>query len=130
MPTHVILALLSILLNSFPDETLRRYGAADRTWELTTLNGTAFAPKATITFPERNRVAGQGPCNRYFSSNTTPYPWFELGPIVATRRSCPDTQEEQAFFQALEAAQTAIIEGDRLTLSTDDMPTLVFTARD
>lgn len=130
MLSHVILTLLSLFLHAFPDETLRRYGAADRIWELTTLNGEAFEAEATITFPERNRVAGLGPCNRYFSTNTTPYPWFEIGPIASTRRSCPDIKAEQAFFEALRAAQTAIIEGETLTFSTDDAPSLVFTARD
>lgn len=130
MPSHIILLLILSLTIFQPDETLRSYGGADRTWHLVTLKGANFDATATLTFPSRNRIAGQAPCNRYFSRNAAPYPWIEIGPIGATRRACPDLQAEQAYFEALEAVNVAVIEGDTLTLSDEETPLLVFTARD
>lgn len=107
MPSDVILALILMMTVWQPDETLRRYGAADREWVLITLNGADFPATATIGFPARSQIAGQGPCNSYTSTNTTPYPWIEIGPIAATRRACPQLQAEAAFFDALRAARIA-----------------------
>ena len=130
MPTHVILALILAFTVLQPDETIRRYGGADHVWHLQTLNGAPFTANATLTFPSRNVIAGQAPCNRFNSSNTTPYPWFEATPIVATRRACPELPDEIAFFKALEMATIAVIDGGTLTFSADDTELLVFKALD
>ena len=130
MPTHLILiAILSFTVLQ-PDETVRRYGGAGHTWHLETLHGASFDAEATLTFPSRNIVAGRGPCNTFRSSNTTPYPWIEFGPIAATRRACPALKDETAYFDALRAARVVVIEGDTMTLSDEDKPLAVFRARD
>ncbi|MEP5729081.1 MAG: META domain-containing protein [Sulfitobacter sp.] len=130
MPGHIVLVALLTLFIFPPDETLRRYGASDRDWHLTQMHGEPFEGRATIAFPERNAITGQGPCNRYTSTNITPYPWFEAGPIVATRRACPDLSDESAFFKALEDATLAIVDGDVLTFADDTTDLLIFKARD
>lgn len=130
MPSHLIIALMLMLTVFRPDETLRRYGAADITWQVETLRGVPFDAHATISFPRRDKVVGSGPCNRFTSTNTTPYPWIELGPIAATRSACPDLIAEQRFFEALRKARIAVIEDDRLILSTESNELLVFKARD
>lgn len=130
MPTHLILALILAFTVLQPDETLRRYGAADHTWHLETLNGTPFGAEASLTFPSRNVITGKGPCNIFRTTNITPYPWIEVGPIAATRRACPDLSAEQAFFAALEAARTVVIKDGVMTLSDEDRPLMVFKARD
>ncbi len=130
MPSHIITALLLMLTVFRPDETLRRYGGADITWEVVTLRGVPFDAPATITFPSRNKVTGTGPCNSFTSTNTTPYPWIELGPIAATRRTCGDIIAESRFFEALRKARVAVIEDNRLILSTEEHELLVFTARE
>ncbi|MFK7836076.1 MAG: META domain-containing protein [Sulfitobacter sp.] len=130
MPSHAIMALLLALFVYTPDETVRRYGAADRSWHLVELRGSAFEAQATIAFPRRNVITGQAPCNRYTSSNITPYPWFDAGPIAATRMACPDLADESAFFKALEEATQAIVEGDTLTFSDETSTLLIFKARD
>ena len=130
MPSHLILALILGLTILQPDETLRSYGGAAREWHLVTLNGTAFDATATLSFPSRNRVAGQAPCNRYNSRNAAPYPWIAKEEIAATRRACPDLQAETAYFAALKSANVAVIDGDTLTLSDEEQPLLVFKARD
>lgn len=130
MPTHLILALILAFTVLQPDETVRRYGAADRIWHVVTLSGAPFPATAKLTFPSRNVIAGEAPCNSFRTTNTTPYPWIEVGPIAATRRACPDLPAEQAFFAALEAARTVVIEGDTMTLSDEQMPLMVLKARD
>jgi heat shock protein HslJ len=130
MPSHLILALILGLTILQPDETLRSYGGGAHEWHLITLNGTEFDGTATLTFPTRNRIAGQAPCNRYNSRNAAPYPWIEIEEIAATRRACPDLQAETAYFAALKAVNVAVIDGDTLTLSDEEHPLLVFKHRD
>ncbi|NNK15388.1 MAG: META domain-containing protein [Sulfitobacter sp.] len=130
MPSHVILFVILALTVYQPDETLRRYGAADHEWHLVSMRDEPFNARATITFPARHRIAGMAPCNSYTGTNVTPYPWIEVGPIAATRRACPDLQAEMAYFDALQVARVAVVEGDRLILSDEETPLLVFTARD
>ena len=130
MPTHLILLAILAFTVFQPDETVRRYGGASPTWHLETLNDAAFEAEATLTFPSRNIVAGSGPCNAFRSTNTTPYPWIELGPIAATRRACPALDAEAAYFEALKAARVVVIEGKTLTLSDEEKPLAMFKARD
>ena len=112
------------------DETLRAYGAANIEWHLEELRGASFDGVATLTFPAKGKIMGDGPCNRYTGANTVPYPWFDISPIVATRRACPDLAAETAFFAALEAAALSEVLGDLLILSDDSGPLLVFKAAD
>ena len=56
------------------DETLRAYGAADRLWRLQELNGVTFLANTQLSFPEREQVIVQGPCNRMTGTTKVPYP--------------------------------------------------------
>lgn len=111
-----------------PDETISGYAPQDAEYQLTELDGAAFGALATITFPEKGRVAGQGPCNRYSAAQTEIYPWFNLGPIAAMRMACPDLGTEAAFFEALSAMTLAEVAGNTLILSTPDGREMVFRA--
>lgn len=117
---------LSLVAGCFADETLRGYGAADKTWMLTEARDFASNPDITLTFPETGRIAGQAPCNSYFATMDVPYPWFETGLIAATKRACPDLGTEAAFFNALEAATLSEVLGNTLILSDDDGMLMVF----
>lgn len=110
------------------DETVRAYGAADKEWRLIELNEKPFNASATLTFPEVNRIAGNAPCNGYSASMSVPYPWFEAGPIAATKRACPDLAAESAFFNALGAATLSEVLGNTLILSNPEGLNMVFTA--
>lgn len=110
------------------DETLTGYGAADRLWTLQSLDGAPFPARATLTFPEPGRLAGQAPCNSFSGPQAAPYPWFDTGPLVTTRRACPDLAQETAFLSALEAMTLAEVQGDVLILSTEEGRELVFAA--
>lgn len=125
----ISLALCGLFLTGcFGDETLNAYGAAGKTWKLVELRGAAFPARANIVFPEPGQMAGQGPCNRFSAAQNVPYPWFEAGPIAATRRACPALADETAFFTALSAARQVEVAGDTLILSDEDSVLLVFKA--
>jgi len=128
MRLALILAALLSQSACFDDETLRAYGAADKVWRVTELNNAPFNAIATLTFPEAGRIAGQAPCNAYFAEMSVPYPWFEAGPIGASKRACPDLAAEGAFFDALRSATLSEVLGNTMVLSTDAGPLLVFTA--
>ena len=130
MRSLMILAALALLPQCRSDETVRAYGAGDRTWLLVELDGAAFTGRATLTFPGPGQIAGDAPCNSYSAEMTVPYPWFEAGTIAATRRACPDLAAEAAFFEALSNASISEVFGDTLMLSDDNGPRLVFKAAD
>lgn len=118
---------LSLVLSAcFADETVRGYGGADMTWRLVELNGKKFNATVTLTFPEKGRIAGQGPCNGYSGSMTAPYPWFKTGPIAATKRACPDLAAESVFFNALGKATLSEVFDGTLMLSTEEGTLMVF----
>ncbi|MDG1472832.1 MAG: META domain-containing protein [Ascidiaceihabitans sp.] len=122
----VILALVLLISACRGDETLRAYGAADRVWTLTELDGKRFAARATIEFPEEGRISGQAPCNHYFADLTVPYPWFETGPIGATKMACSNLDAEAQFFKALDAMSLSEVLNNTLILSTPEGREMVF----
>ena len=119
------------LLASIPacqaDETVARYGAADRLWTLQSLNGNPFAATATLEFESGGPVSGQAPCNRFSATNTVPYPWFQLTPIIATRAACPGLDAETAYLAALGRMTQSEVRQGTLFLRNDEGEELVFT---
>ena len=112
------------------DESVRAYGADDKEWRLIELNEHPFTARATLTFPETGRIAGNAPCNSYSGTMTVPYPRFEAGPIAATKMACPDLAAETAFFAALDAVTFSEVLADTMILSNTDGLRMVFTAAD
>lgn len=110
------------------DESISAFVAPDSVWTLTTLDGQVFAARATITFPSPGEIAGQAPCNSYSSSQSAPYPWFEIGPVAATKMACAEGQQERAFFAALSKAAFAEVSGDTLILSDEAGAEMLFTS--
>ena len=130
----MIRAAALTLLASIPacqaDETVARYGAADRLWTLQTLNGTAFLATATLEFDSGGPVSGQAPCNRFSATNTVPYPWFQLTPIIATRAACPDLEAETAYLAALSRMTQSEVRQGSLFLRNDENEEMIFTTTD
>lgn len=112
------------------DETVAGYGGADRIWVLTELDGTPFADRATLQFPETGRIAGEAPCNRYSGVMTTPYPWFAATQVVSTRMACPSLDAEAKFLEALTAMTLSEVLGDVMILSNDAGREMLFKAGD
>ena len=110
------------------DETVRAYGGGDRLWVLTEIDDTPFPARATLRFPEPGLIAGEAPCNSYRAEMTVPYPWFEAGPIIATRRGCADLAAETRFLEALGRASLSEVAGDVLLLTDPDGLVMVFRA--
>jgi len=128
-PILIALGLIALFACK-PDETIAGYGAADRVWVLTELDGAAFSAKATMQFPEPGKIAGAAPCNRYSGAMTAPYPWFEAGQLAVTRMACPDIAAESAFFEALSGMTQSEVSGNTLILSNEAGREMVFKASD
>jgi len=126
-PATILLCLMFVTACQ-ADETVRGYGGADKTWMLSELDGRPFPAKATLIFPEAGRIAGEAPCNAYSAEMSVPYPWFEAGPIMTTRRACPDLAAETRFLEALAAMTLSEVLENTLVLSTPDGREMVFTA--
>ena len=116
------------LVSCDTDETVAAYGGADRVWTLTELDGAAFAPRATLTFPETGRIAGDAPCNSYRGAMDVPYPWFEVAEVVSTKMACPDLAAETEFLGALGEMAYSELVGDLMILTNDAGREMVFTA--
>lgn len=106
---------------SSADETLSGFTDPETVWTLTEMDGTAFAERMTLQFPEPGRIAGQAPCNRFSGALTVPYPWFGTSPLAATLMACPDLDAERAVFDALGAMTEAEISGPVLILRNSDL---------
>ena len=123
------LALMLVLaIPACSDETVSGYADPDAVYRLTEIDGVAFPANATIRFPKRGAVRGEAPCNAWSAAQSAPYPWLDLGPIVATRRACPDLEAEATFFKALETMSLAEVQGPVLILSNDEVREMVFRA--
>ncbi|WP_235899741.1 META domain-containing protein [Tritonibacter aquimaris] len=125
-------ALIALLLISgcMRDETVSAYGAADVTWRLQELNGTAVSAPMTLEFLEGGALRGDAPCNQFNGLNTAPYPWFEVTQLILTERACPNLGAEVEFLSALQSMQQSEIAGATLILRHEDGREMVFSAGD
>lgn len=130
MITRGIAVIVLASLAACKDETVAGYGASDHLWQLTEMDGRPMETRATLRFPRRGTIGGEGPCNAYSASMEVPYPWFETGPIRATRRACPDLAAEQAFFDALGQMTQSEVLGGTLILRDELGREMVFKAID
>ncbi|MDJ0821501.1 MAG: META domain-containing protein [Paracoccaceae bacterium] len=105
------------------------YDAPDVIWVLQSLDGAPFAADATLRFPALDRIAGEAPCNLYSGAQTGRYPAFRTGPILSTKRACPELAAEGQFFTALERMTRAEQSGETMLLSSEDGGQMVFTRR-
>ncbi|MEM6826049.1 MAG: META domain-containing protein [Pseudomonadota bacterium] len=117
-----------LILGACADETVSGYADPDASYVLATIDGTVFSPRATIAFPTPGEALGDAPCNRWSARQSAPYPWFDLGPIAATRRARTDLAEERIFLSALAEMTLAEVQGPVLILSNDTGRELVFRA--
>ena len=123
------LPLIALSFLGCADETVSGYADPKATYRLVEIEGEAFTARATITFPEEGRIAGEAPCNRWNAEQRVPYPWFEAGPIAATRRACPELEAEARFLTMLSEMTLAEVQGPVLILSDDGGRAMVFEAK-
>ncbi len=110
------------------DQTISAFADPGASYRLIEINGAPFPATATISFPEKGTIRGRGPCNTYSAKQTAPYPWFEPGPVVATRMACADLAHETRFLATLASMSLAEISGDTLILRDDADAQMVFRA--
>lgn len=124
-----VFSFVAILSAYAADESISGFADPEAEYHLIELDGAAFSATATIAFPHTGEVVGQAPCNRYFATQTLPYPWFNLDGIGATRMACPDLPLEVTFLSALADMTLAEILGDTLILTNGEGRKMVFVAR-
>ncbi|SEW46386.1 META domain-containing protein [Cognatiyoonia koreensis] len=117
--------LLFALAACGPDETISAFGSGDD-YVLRELNGAPVNTQITLNISDTGQISGQAPCNSYTANQLVPYPWFEIGPVMATRRACPELALESRYFETLAAMTLAEISGPVLILSNDADDSLVF----
>ncbi len=95
------------------------------TWTATEVNNgkgavASVAAGTTITasFGSDGQVTGSGGCNEYSATFTAADGTIVVGPVGATRKMCDPTVSEQetAYFTALDAAATYTVQGNTLEL--------------
>jgi len=126
-----LLALCALLFGTacVGDESLAKYGASGKVWALTEIDGERFLAPATMEFDNAGWIKGQAPCNRFSVQQKAPYPWFEVGPTMATKMACPELAAETAFFKALTEMTLSEVGNEVLILSNDAGRTMVFKSR-
>lgn len=104
-------------------------------WQLIQLGGRSIHPEVgqyvVVFSAEEGRITGRGACNDLtgsFRSDDTRA--LHIGPLAATRMSCPDLGTEQAFVRALESATHYDMDGPMLLLLSDGELRAVFQAID
>jgi heat shock protein HslJ len=109
-----------LLAACLKDETISGYVDQTASFQLVEINGTPFTATATLSFPKQGQISGKAPCNTS--------PWFEIGPIAATRATCPEITQETEFFAAL--ARMTLIEtlADVVILRNDENEEMLFRA--
>ena len=110
------------------DETVATYGGSDKDWRVVEIDNVPFEANAALSFSKRGKIEGTGPCNTYTARMTTPYPWFETGPIMATQTTCPNLDAETVFFNALSEMTLSEVFGDTLILSTVDGRSIILVS--
>ena len=104
---------------------------AGTTWVATGINNgrggvvsVVAGTEVTATFGDDGRVTGSGGCNRYFGPYERAAEALRIGPLASTRMACLEpagaSEQETAFFAALERATTWSIREDRLQLRAGD----------
>ena len=110
------------------DETVTAYLSGSGVFDLVSIDGAPLGAEATIDLSQAGRIQGQAPCNQYFADQNAVYPWFEAGPIGATRMACDRLAEETTFFSVLSEMTLSEIVGNTLILSNTDGREMVFQA--
>lgn len=116
-----LLAAALLLSACLKDETISGQTNATDVWVLQTLNGQAVTSRITLTFPEKGRIAGKAPCNTYSGAQTAPLPWFDPGPILATRMACDALDLETRYFDVLAKMTLIELRQETLLLSNDGL---------
>lgn len=123
---RLFLTLPILLAACLKDETVSGYVDQNAVFRLVEVDAMPHDFNATISFPKTGVIRGQGPCNTYSAEQSSPYPWFSIGPIRATRRACAELAQETQFFRALESMTLIEALGTVIILRDDAGGEMVF----
>ena len=84
-------------------------------WLLTRLGQMQIRTPITLNF-DGERASGVAPCNSFAGSYRQDGAALSIGPLVATRRACPDLAMEDAYLSALTDVVSFTRDGTFLTL--------------
>ena len=104
----------------------------DTEWVLVSLNGDALVEGRTITLSfGGTSLDGSGGCNTYGGSYAVSEEHLRLSELYWTEMACVEPrglmEQEQAYFQALNAVTSFRLSGERLELYAEsEAPILVF----
>lgn len=98
----------------------------DTAWKLVSVNGEAVDDASFIFRIAGGFISGQGPCNTINADYQGEAPVFEIGTLITTRMICDRLGLENRVISGFQDARRAVIENDRLTISGDGSPVLVF----
>jgi len=104
----------------------------DINWQLTTINGKAAdsanynSGLPVANFSSDNKITGNGGCNRYSGSyNLNDEGGINISQMASTKMFCPG-EGEGDYLKALESADGATVEKDKLVLFKGVEEVLVF----
>lgn len=123
------LVICFALMACVGDETVTGYATQSQSYTLVEINGKTTSTEATLTFGADGSITGRAPCNRYFTQSTVPYPWFDVGPIGATKMACAALDKESEYFRLLETMTLVEVSGPILLLTNDSGQSLTFEIR-
>jgi heat shock protein HslJ len=94
-------------------------------WKITTLDGEPIpdTAKVTIQFLEDDRVTGSSGCNRFQGSYSLSGSGLSFGPLMGTKRACPQPQMsvESRFLNLVQQVTSIAVNADgTLLLQTSD----------
>lgn len=135
--TLALMALMAACTTANQDPPLAPGSTLPGTeWELVSLNGNALieGKEITLRFGEGS-LEGSGGCNTYGGSYTASEDSLSLSGVYWTEMACSEPKgvmdQEQAYFQALNAAAGYRVDGDRLELYDEaGVQILAFVAAD
>lgn len=113
----------------FPDT---RSALEGTDWKLVSIGAIKPDPNRspTLTF-SGGRVTGSAGCNYFQGEYSSSRQKLEITDLAMTLIACPDEpgvmELEQEYFTALQGARSYELSGNRLSISTQDGTTLIFT---
>lgn len=118
LPGLAILALLSVRALADGEAPADLVGSR---WQLTTLDGQPVAADTTSTLIiSADSIGGNGGCNTYGGKLEKTPGGIDISEVFSTMMACDGLEQEQAFFAALEAADSfALIDGGLQLLEND-----------
>jgi heat shock protein HslJ len=125
--TIALLAALLAACTSGPTPDMQQL--VGTTWHLVSIEGRTPEPNADVQMAfEEERMSGHSGINRFTGGWSLTDGTFSAGPLASTRAAGAPAlmDQEHRLLMAIEAADRAVIDGDRLVLRSGDRDLLVF----